>query len=352
MTSIAKHFLLPSILEVLIACDGAEMPSCDEHTPCVDPARPFCDVRGEWPASEGMAGTCIPSPFGVDAGNDAGGALDSGQASVKDAGVDAESVEPDAGPRIDAATVCAWAPLLPLLTVNSPVTDRTGSLGREGLTLYFARFGSETGPDGVYYAEREGVGQSFGLPTVVIQDSSGDPFFVRDVEISSSELEIFYVTPAFNDEIQTAIRSSSIDAFIPSASTRLHGQSMGLSGDGLALYYVDAGTVQRATRSEVGASWEDPVTVLPTGGFHGVDVSSDELRLLLTGGPELVPIAIAERESIEEPFGSPIPVSPDILPPDGVEYVKATWDGVETQMVVTVRVADRMDGDLYYSRCQ
>ena len=27
---------------------------CDEATPCVDPARPYCDLRGEFPASEGI----------------------------------------------------------------------------------------------------------------------------------------------------------------------------------------------------------------------------------------------------------------------------------------------------------
>lgn len=30
--------------------------------PCTDPARPFCDVQGEFPASEGIRNTCIPDP--------------------------------------------------------------------------------------------------------------------------------------------------------------------------------------------------------------------------------------------------------------------------------------------------
>jgi len=40
---------------------------CDESTPCTDAERPYCDLEGEFPASEGIKRTCIPSPF--DAGH-------------------------------------------------------------------------------------------------------------------------------------------------------------------------------------------------------------------------------------------------------------------------------------------
>jgi alpha-tubulin suppressor-like RCC1 family protein len=36
---------------------------CDEDTPCTDPARPFCDDEGRYPASEGIKHTCIADPF-------------------------------------------------------------------------------------------------------------------------------------------------------------------------------------------------------------------------------------------------------------------------------------------------
>ena len=48
---------------------------CDENTPCADPARPFCDLNGEYSASEGIKRTCIPDPFpdgGVDEPDAAG----------------------------------------------------------------------------------------------------------------------------------------------------------------------------------------------------------------------------------------------------------------------------------------
>lgn len=41
---------------------------CDENTPCEDPELPFCDLTGEFPASEGIGRTCIPDPFAGDAG--------------------------------------------------------------------------------------------------------------------------------------------------------------------------------------------------------------------------------------------------------------------------------------------
>lgn len=40
---------------------------CDDDTPCESSARPFCDIDGDFPASEGIGNTCIPDPF-VDAG--------------------------------------------------------------------------------------------------------------------------------------------------------------------------------------------------------------------------------------------------------------------------------------------
>ncbi len=41
--------------------------ACDDNTPCTDPTRPFCDVAGQYPASQGMPNTCIPDPSGGNA---------------------------------------------------------------------------------------------------------------------------------------------------------------------------------------------------------------------------------------------------------------------------------------------
>jgi hypothetical protein len=44
------------------ACSYRVALYCDENTPCTDPSRPFCDLAGEFAASEGIGNTCIPDP--------------------------------------------------------------------------------------------------------------------------------------------------------------------------------------------------------------------------------------------------------------------------------------------------
>jgi hypothetical protein len=68
------RLVVPSCFSVLLllgACSVRDPLYCDESQPCTDPARSFCDLQGEYPASEGIRHTCIPDP-GVDPGADAG----------------------------------------------------------------------------------------------------------------------------------------------------------------------------------------------------------------------------------------------------------------------------------------
>ena len=51
-------------LLTLSACSKKDPLYCDENTPCTDPARPFCDHEGAYPASDGIKHTCIADPFG------------------------------------------------------------------------------------------------------------------------------------------------------------------------------------------------------------------------------------------------------------------------------------------------
>ncbi|MCC6993223.1 MAG: hypothetical protein IT370_01210 [Deltaproteobacteria bacterium] len=62
---------------------------CDTDNPCTDPARPFCDVDGVFPASEGHGKTCIATPGVADGGVDAGPELDAGP----DAMIDAQMID-------------------------------------------------------------------------------------------------------------------------------------------------------------------------------------------------------------------------------------------------------------------
>lgn len=68
------RFLPTAILATLAVVTGCKDWSklyCDETTPCSTPDRPYCDLTGEYPASEGIANTCIPTPASGDAGPDA-----------------------------------------------------------------------------------------------------------------------------------------------------------------------------------------------------------------------------------------------------------------------------------------
>jgi hypothetical protein len=65
------RFLHLAVLASLLpGCKQTDPLYCDPSTPCTDPDRPFCDDNGEYPASDGIKHTCIPDPFGPDAGPD------------------------------------------------------------------------------------------------------------------------------------------------------------------------------------------------------------------------------------------------------------------------------------------
>ena len=58
-----------AIAVVGLACKVKDPLYCDQNTPCMDADRPFCDLEGEYPASDGIKKTCIPDPFsGTDGG--------------------------------------------------------------------------------------------------------------------------------------------------------------------------------------------------------------------------------------------------------------------------------------------
>jgi Tol biopolymer transport system component len=76
----------PAIL--LLACTVTDPLYCDEQDQCTDPGRPFCDLEGEYPASEGVGRTCIPDP---DDSEDAGDSDQSDDGSQPDAGDNADT---------------------------------------------------------------------------------------------------------------------------------------------------------------------------------------------------------------------------------------------------------------------
>ncbi|HKE13584.1 MAG TPA: DPP IV N-terminal domain-containing protein [Kofleriaceae bacterium] len=75
--------LAAGVLPLLLCACTADPLYCDEDTRCTDPDRPFCDLNGDYPASEGVGRTCIPDPHADAGAGDAdaetgGGARDAG----------------------------------------------------------------------------------------------------------------------------------------------------------------------------------------------------------------------------------------------------------------------------------
>ena len=88
--SIRSLFVLSlSVSLPSLACTVVDPLYCDDEVECKDPDRPFCDLTGEYPASDGVARTCIPDP-NADAGDD-----DGGDGGGDDDGAD--GAEPDGG---------------------------------------------------------------------------------------------------------------------------------------------------------------------------------------------------------------------------------------------------------------
>jgi hypothetical protein len=58
-----RTVLLAGLVALNPACLTPVALYCDEAKPCTDPARPFCDLNGQYPASEFIGHTCIPDPF-------------------------------------------------------------------------------------------------------------------------------------------------------------------------------------------------------------------------------------------------------------------------------------------------
>lgn len=72
---------------------------CDESNECTDRDRPFCDLTGEHPESEGVARTCIPDPGGMSP-SDAGSA-DAAPDGAADGSADGSDARPFSYPQPD-----------------------------------------------------------------------------------------------------------------------------------------------------------------------------------------------------------------------------------------------------------
>jgi hypothetical protein len=344
--------LLPALACLLLACTKTDPLYCDEQYPCTDQDRPFCDLQGEYPASEGVARTCIPTPEGAD-----------GDGSDRDAA----SNENDAGPgsgdaaAADAMPPCtSWSAPVIVAGVNSTGMDGWASESPDRLSLYFTRDTDRSPDRDIFVARRNSPGEAFSSPSLVPE--LDEVFVFNDSpELSASGLELFFRrdgTSSTQGAIFVATRETVDDGFGEPQSLGVDGLEPSISGDGLTLYFVPeaGGRLMAMSRNAIGGVWGPPREVMATT-YNEIDVSADELRILLSEGPDVSegqpPVAIAERASKDDAFGEPVPIDALALPDDESPLKSASWADDERAIYLTMNLPTGQGSlDIYFSTCE
>lgn len=70
MMKTVRSFSAVACATALVACSRPVADYCDPETPCDDPAKPFCDVNGQYESSEFIGNTCIPYPWDAGASDE------------------------------------------------------------------------------------------------------------------------------------------------------------------------------------------------------------------------------------------------------------------------------------------
>lgn len=288
-----------------------------------------------------LAGCGTVSASGGDAGDDDGGV---------DAQTDAEPPAADAAPD-SGPPACVWSLPTPdaFAADNSEASEEWPTLSGDGLLVFFtsAPVDGTAAPD-IFDAGRDSIDVPFGSSRLV-SELAGSPG-EYEIEVSADASELFFLSDAnATDEIQTTARP-----FGEVRTTGLRGFSPSVSADGLALYFLDLdrATILRSTRSSIDAAWGAPETQGKATGFQWIDVSADQLSLLLSGGdPSQASIAIARRQGVEDPWGEPVSAGDVFAGEDLVHLGKASWDGSGRQMAVSAAVLGGAS-DLYLSTCE
>lgn len=157
--------------------------------------------------------------------------------------------------------------------------------------------------------------------------------------------------------IWTATRGSPVSGFGPPQSLGLDGYSPSISGDGLTLYFVSLTEpkVKAMTRPSIGGLWGPPQDVYTTN-YTQIDISGDELHLLLSDGPYMfldAPVAIAHRASKTSPFGAPEPIDVFEVVGDGSLTKSASWSADERRIYVEMELPTGQGAtDIYVSTCE
>jgi hypothetical protein len=270
-----------------------------------------------------------------------------GDAGRPDASVGADARD------TDAAGGCVWSEPDPLLfaAVNGADCEDSAAMTADGLRLYFTRTSASADrPPDIHLAERDGPEQPFG-PSSVVAELATVEIAEYEVEIAADGDEIFFTTDSAA-ELWSAKRDGL--GFAEPTSTSLSGNSPSISSDGLSLYYIDMGgeAVIRASRMALDADWSMTEGIGDPDVYDAIDVSSDGLSLLLTGGIGVTTtLAIASRLSTDQSFGAAVPIG---LPLEGFEipeYGKASWGLTDREIIVPIEGPEGQ-ADFLLSRCE
>lgn len=280
---------------------------CETDQDCADnPGRPYCDVAGAFPESEGIGKTCIASPF--------------------DAGLPADAATAD-GP-VDAAPT--WSPF-EIVGVTVDGLAESPCTSDDGLTLYFTSIRQGSAAIQIDRAVRGTTSEPFGSATLLFADA-------RYPEISADGLELYF-TRNSDGQLMVATRPSAATAFGTPTTVGIAGSFPSISGDKLALYFVATltgvnGELRRVTRTAVGQPWSLSAAV-PLAGpieiYSSIDVANDERAILraptVSGGG---PVVIQRRPDTNSTFGEA-----EALPEGDVRDVAfrtARWAQADTEV--------------------
>jgi hypothetical protein len=328
---------------------------CDEDGDCLSGGVPGSCLMSpssgaNWCAFPVSASTCASGlQWGLRAGDD----LTNTCVELADGG--AAGMDGDI---FDAAPSCTWTTPLIVLNVNSATFETGPTESPDGLALFFTRILNFKNNSDIFVATRSARTSSFGTPSP-LSGFDTPLLFEGDPELSTSGLELFYyrAVPEYPGEIWTATRGTPSSGFGAPQSLGVNGIDPNISGDGLTLYFVDPaeGKVKAMTRAGIGGLWGPPQDVLATP-YGSIDVSADELRLLLSDGPvgfSGAPVAIAQRPDKLSPFGTPVPLAAFNVVGDMGYEKEGSWSADERGIYVLMRLPGG-EGvtDIYVSTCE
>ncbi len=199
-----------------------------------------------------------------------------GSARIDDASTG--SVDAATGPR-------AFGPPILISEANSDGNDRFGTVSDNGNTLFFTRTAVLNGfrVNQPYVARRENDGALYSPPT---RTGGFGQTSISGLDVREDGLELIYWLGL--GQLAKSSRSDLDDGWTAPIQLGFDGLSPSVSGDGMTLYYVSLdGYILTRSRSNVNGTWNAPSLVAllafkPASTLVAIDVSSDELEMLLT----------------------------------------------------------------------